>query len=60
MIKGIIGLFIAVVLIAVLLPALYSIINELSPNSSSTIVPMLFGLIVVLGAAVVFRFFRER
>ena len=59
MIKGIIGLFIAIVLIAVLLPALYSVINEMSPGSSSTIVTILFGLILVLGVGVS-RFFKER
>ena len=63
MVKGIIGLFmaiVAIVLIAVLLPALYSVINELSPSSSSVIVPILFGLTLVLGAVVAFAFFRER
>jgi hypothetical protein len=59
MVKGIIGLFIAIVLIAVLLPTLYRVINEMSPGSSSTIVPILFGLILVLGVGVS-RFFRER
>ncbi len=59
MVKGIVGLFIAVVLIIVLLPALYGVLNEIVPGSASTLVPIVVGLIIVLGFVVVVSFSRK-
>ena len=59
MVKGIVGLFIAVVLIIVLLPALYGVLNEMAPGSASALVPIVVGLIGVLGFVVVVSFSRK-